>query len=62
VIAKTHSKSKIVYVPYSEIYPANFEDMQRRVPDISKIKMAIGWQPIQNLDSIIESVARYLKN
>ncbi len=57
VIQRTKSTSSINYIPYSEAYPAGFEDMQRRVPDISKIKNVIGWQPTHTLDSIIDSVA-----
>jgi UDP-glucose 4-epimerase len=57
VIERTQSTSKISFIPYSDIYPAGFEDMQRRVPDISKIKKTIGWEPRHTLDSIIDSVA-----
>jgi UDP-glucose 4-epimerase len=61
VIARTGSQSKLKYVPFSEAYGAGFEDMQRRVPDISKVKAKIGWAPTHNLDSIIDSVAAHLK-
>jgi UDP-glucose 4-epimerase len=57
VIQRTKSNSTINFIPYSEAYPAGFEDMQRRVPDISKIKNVIDWQPTHTLDSIIDSVA-----
>jgi UDP-glucose 4-epimerase len=57
VIERTNSTSAIKFVPYSDAYPAGFEDMQRRVPDISKIKKAINWEPKHSLDSIIDSVA-----
>lgn len=56
-IERTNSSSKIRFIPYTEAYPAGFEDMQRRVPDISKIKQTIGWAPTHTLDSIIDSVA-----
>ncbi len=56
-IERTKSSSKIKFIPYTEAYPAGFEDMQRRVPDISKIKKTIGWAPTHTLDSIIDSVA-----
>jgi UDP-glucose 4-epimerase len=62
VIGLTHSKSTIKFIPYSEAYPAGFEDMQRRVPDISKISRAIKWHPQHSLDSIIDSVAASLDN
>ena len=61
VIERTNSKSKIKHIPYSEAYPAGFEDMQRRVPDITKIKKSINWQPTHTLDSIIDSVAASIK-
>ena len=62
VIERTQSASEIKYIPYTDAYPAGFEDMQRRVPDISKIKKAIGWEPTHSLNSIIDSVASSLKN
>jgi UDP-glucose 4-epimerase len=61
VIERTQSASTIRYVPYSYAYPTGFEDMQRRVPDISKVKRAINWHPKHSLDSIIDSVASSLK-
>ena len=57
IIQRTKSQSGIRYIPYTDAYPAGFEDMQRRVPDITKIKTSIGWAPTHTLDSIIESVA-----
>ena len=62
VIERTQSKSSIKHIPYTEAYPAGFEDMQRRVPDVTKIKKTINWQPIHTLDSIIDSVAASLKS
>ena len=62
IISKTNSLSKIKFIPYAEAYPSGFEDMQRRVPDITKIKKRISWEPTHTLDSIIESVADSLKN
>jgi UDP-glucose 4-epimerase len=57
VIATTKSQSVITYTPYSDAYPAGFEDIQRRVPDISKIKQAIGWAPTKDLETIIKDIA-----
>ncbi len=57
VIERTNSTSSIRYIPYSEAYPAGFEDMQRRVPDISKIRHAIDWQPQISLNEIIDSIS-----
>jgi UDP-glucose 4-epimerase len=61
VISQTGSASAIKHIPYSDAYPSGFEDMQRRVPDISKIKKTINWEPKHSLDSIIDSVAASLK-
>lgn len=60
IIERTNSTSTINYIPYTDAYPAGFEDMQRRVPDITKIKNSIGWQPTHTLDSIIDSVSKNL--
>ena len=59
VIQITNSKSKIVKVAYEEVYPEGFEDMQMRVPDISKIKKVLGWAPEINLDQIIKDIAAF---
>ena len=61
IIERTQSNSRIKHISYSEAYPFGFEDMRRRVPDITKIKKTIKWQPIYTLDSIIDSVAASLK-
>jgi UDP-glucose 4-epimerase len=57
VLKITKSKSEITYTPYSDAYPAGFEDIQRRVPDISKVKGAIGWVPTKDLTQIISDIA-----
>ena len=57
IIERTKSKSAITYTAYDDAYPAGYEDMQRRVPDTTKIKNAIGWSPEHTLDSIIDDVA-----
>jgi UDP-glucose 4-epimerase len=62
IIAQTHSTSDITYTPYADAYPAGFEDMQRRVPDITKIKKAISWQPEHTLATIIDDVAQSFSN
>jgi UDP-glucose 4-epimerase len=46
----------IVYVPYEQAYAAGFEDMRRRVPDISKIHRFTGWAPKHTLDEILRDV------
>jgi UDP-glucose 4-epimerase len=59
VIEITGSNSEIKKIPYSEAYPEGFEDMQRRVPDISKIKKVLGWSPEIGLDQIIKDIADF---
>lgn len=57
VIELTGSKSPIQYISYSEAYPQGYEDMARRVPDNRLLKELTGWQPLRNLDQIIENLA-----
>ena len=57
IIERTKSTSVITYTAYDDAYPAGYEDMQRRVPDTTKIKSAIGWSPAHTLDLIIDDVA-----
>jgi UDP-glucose 4-epimerase len=57
VIELTGSTSKITFTPYADAYPAGFEDIQRRVPDISKVGRAIGWAPTKDLKQIISDIA-----
>ena len=62
IISLTNSRSEIVYKKYEEVYEKDFEDMQRRVPDLSKIKRLTGWAPTRDLDSILLDVIAYEKN
>ena len=59
VIEITNSKSSIAKIAYENAYPEGFEDMQRRVPDISKIKQVLGWEPKINLDQIVKDIAAF---
>ena len=59
VIEVTRSQSNIEKIAYEKAYPEGFEDMQRRVPDISKIKQVLGWEPKINLDQIIKDIAAF---
>ena len=59
VIEITASKSTIEKIAYEKAYPEGFEDMQRRVPDISKIKQVLGWTPEINLEQIIKDISTY---
>ncbi|HLM57856.1 MAG TPA: GDP-mannose 4,6-dehydratase [Pyrinomonadaceae bacterium] len=55
----TGSKSEIVTVPYDEAYEEGFEDMPRRVPDISKVGALVGFRPTVKLDQILQTVIEY---
>ena len=55
----TQSDSEIVFVPYDEAYEEGFEDMPRRVPDISKVSELVGFRPEMELDGILEAVIDY---
>ena len=53
------NESQIKFVPYENAYTKGFEDMRRRVPDITKIKNAIGWEPKRDLDEILKDVINF---
>jgi UDP-glucose 4-epimerase len=59
VRSMTRSPSPIRLVPYDEAYEEGFEDMARRVPDISKIKRLVGFRPARSIEEIVESVIDY---
>ena len=61
VIEDTDSKSEIVYIPYEEAYGDGFEDMERRVPNISLINELVGWEPKRNLTTIISDIAEDMR-
>jgi UDP-glucose 4-epimerase len=58
VIDAVGSTSSVVHIPYEEAYEEGFEDMERRVPDISKIQALTGWQPTLGLDRIVADVVQ----
>ena len=62
VIAQTGSMSVIERVGYQQAYAPGFEDMQRRVPDITKIKATIGWAPTRDLATIIADIAEFTRH
>ena len=61
VIKGPGSQSTITKTPYDTAYNPGFEDMQRRIPDISKIERIVGWTPKLSLDTIISDVADHLR-
>jgi len=61
VRAVTGSASDVELVPYEEAYGPGFEDMRRRVPDISKIREYIGFEPTVGLDEILQRVTEHIR-
>ena len=59
--AMTGSSSEIVTIPYDQAYEAGFEDMPRRVPDISKINALVGYRPTVDLDEILATVIEFFR-
>jgi len=57
----TGSRSEIVMIPYDQAYEAGFEDMPRRVPDISRIKALVGYEPTVQLDETLERVIEHFR-
>jgi UDP-glucose 4-epimerase len=55
------SRSEIVNVPYEEAYEQGFEDMRRRVPDVTKIGAAIGWKPTISLEQVLKDVIEHFR-
>ncbi len=56
IIAIVDSQSTVQFIPYNEVFDKDFEDMQRRVPGIEKIRSLIGYHPQTDLDSILKYV------
>lgn len=61
IIELTGSSSTIRYISYEEAYGKGFEDMKRRVPDISKIHNLIGWEPEVGLGELLQDIIEYEK-
>jgi nucleoside-diphosphate-sugar epimerase len=59
VIERLGSSSKIEHIPYEKAYEAGFEDMRRRLPNISKVNDLTGWEPQLSLEKIIDDVAEF---
>jgi nucleoside-diphosphate-sugar epimerase len=55
----TGSRSELIFKPYEQVFDNSFEDMPRRVPDISKLRRLVGYEPCVHLDGILESTIRY---
>jgi UDP-glucose 4-epimerase len=61
VMDRTSSTSRVEHIPYDVAYEDGFEDMLRRVPDITRIKELAGWKPAKSLDDIIDDVVEFEK-
>ena len=61
VKAQTGSTSEIVCIPYEQAYEIGFEDMPRRVPDITKVRSLVGYEPTVDLDEILTRVVEYFR-
>jgi len=62
VRALVGSRSEIRHIPYADAYGPGFEDMDRRVPDLSKVRRAIGYECRHSLERVLEDVIAYLKS
>lgn len=60
VIARTGSSSEITYVDYESAYGPGYEDMERRVPDCTRLRELTGFEPLHRLDDIIDAVAEHV--
>jgi UDP-glucose 4-epimerase len=61
IIERTGSTSTISYTPYTEAYPPGYEDMQRRVPDTTKLQTHLNWVPTHTLQSIIDDLVESMR-
>jgi len=61
VVAATGGGSRLVHVPYDEAYDADFEDLARRVPDLTKLECTIGFRPRTEIDAIIQDVVDHAR-
>jgi UDP-glucose 4-epimerase len=61
IVNKTNSNSVIEKIPYEQAFKKDFEDMQRRVPSIEKVKSFIGFEPMTDLDTILTHTIDYIR-
>jgi UDP-glucose 4-epimerase len=59
VMVRADSTSELRFIPYEQAYGEGFEDMERRVPDIGRIRRLTGWSPTRSLDDILTDVIAY---
>jgi nucleoside-diphosphate-sugar epimerase len=56
IVARCGSRSPVALVPYDQAYPPGFEDMERRVPDTTKLRSLVGWSPRCSLDDLLREI------
>ena len=61
-VTNTYCEARIVCVPYEQAYGEGFEDMPRRVPDITRIGALVGYRPTKSLDQILQRVVDYFRD
>ena len=61
IVKKAQSTSELRFIPFEEAYDENFEDLQRRVPDLSRIRALIDFNPQLGIEEIVEQVIAYLR-
>jgi len=59
IVARTGSTSTIKFIPFQEAYDKDFEDLARRVPDISSVSSLIGWRPSRGINTIVDDVMNF---
>ena len=59
IIERTGDGAKVRHIPYEVAYEEGFEDMERRVPDTTKINTLTGWEPTRTLDDILDDVIAF---
>ncbi|MCJ7832373.1 MAG: nucleoside-diphosphate sugar epimerase, partial [Actinobacteria bacterium] len=59
VVKLTESSSDIVHIPYDIAYEEGFEDMERRLPDTSRLTALTGWRPTRDLEATIKDVIKF---
>ena len=62
IVARASSTSKLQFIPFEQAYDDDFEDMQRRVPDLTKIGSAIGYRPARSIEQVIDDVIAFERN
>jgi UDP-glucose 4-epimerase len=60
IIAMTESASRLEFIPFEQAYESGFEDMRRRVPDVSKLRTVIGYAPDTSLDENLQRTIQYM--